>query len=66
MKDKCDSEYCWTSNVGLQGDEKSKLDDLFRPKMPEKWKSHPNEWLNTYDIQRVLRQYEKAALISFL
>ena len=27
--------------------------------MPEKWKSHPNEWLNTYDIQRVLRQYEK-------
>ena len=60
MKDKCDSEYCWTSNVGLQGDEKSKLDDLFRPKMPEKWKSHPNEWLNTYDIQRVLRQYEKS------
>ena len=60
MKDKCDSEYCWTSNVGLQGDEKTKLDDLFRPKMPEKWKSHPNEWLNTYDIQRVLRQYEKS------
>ena len=32
MKDKCDSEYCWTSNVGLQGEDKSKLDDLFRPK----------------------------------
>ena len=60
MKDKCDSEYCWTSNVGLQGEDKSKLDDLFRPRMPEKWKSNPNEWLNTYDIQRVLRQYEKS------
>ena len=59
MKDKCDSEYCWTSQVGLQGSEKSQLEDMFRPKMPEKWKKNPNEWLNTYDIQRVLRQYEK-------
>ena len=60
MKDKCNNEFCWTSNVGLQGDDKSQLEDMFRPKMPEKWKSHPNEWLNTYDIQRVLRQYEKS------
>ena len=60
MKDKCSSEYCWTSQVGLEGNEKSKLEDKFRPKMPEKWKKNPNEWLNTYDIQRVLRQYEKS------
>ena len=60
MKSKCDNEYCWTSQVGLQGDEKQNLEELFRPKMPEKWKSNPNEWLNTYDIQRVLRQYEKS------
>ena len=59
MKDKCDSEYCWTSQVGLEGSDKSQLEDMFRPKMPEKWKKNPNEWLNTYDIQRVLRQYEK-------
>jgi len=60
MKDKCDNEYCWTSQVGLENDEKSKIEDMFRPRMPDKWKKNPNEWLNTYDIQRVLRQYEKA------
>ena len=39
MKDKCNSEYCWASNVGLQGDDKSQLEDLFRPKMPKSGKA---------------------------
>lgn len=60
MKDKCSSEFCWTTQVGLSSEEKANLDDLFRPKMPDNWKKNPNEWLNTYDIQRVLRQYEKS------
>ena len=35
------------------------LQTYFRPVMPKKWLSNHREWLNTYDIENVLNQYEK-------
>jgi hypothetical protein len=31
----------------------------FRPKMPASWKKNDREWLNTYNIYHVMKQYEE-------
>jgi hypothetical protein len=36
------------------------LRTYFRPKMPEGWKADPDMWLNSDDIQHVMKQYEEA------
>ncbi len=36
------------------------LKKYFRPKMPDAWKSDPDMWLNSDDIQNVMKQYEEA------
>ena len=32
----------------------------FVPDRPEKWNKHPNDWLDSKNIQSVMNQYEKA------
>jgi hypothetical protein len=66
IKDKsdCDTEKCWkTLNFirdELSSEDLEKFEESFRPDMPEKWKSNPNEWLSTLDINKVMAQYEEA------
>ena len=31
----------------------------FAPNAPSEWKDNPNTWLNSYDIKRVMKQYER-------
>ena len=40
--------------------DKSISEDIFAPTSPEKWKTNPNEWLNSTDIQQVMKQWEAA------
>ena len=59
---KCKDEACWQTITDIMGKlssaEKDEFKFSFKPFMPEEWKSKPNKWLNTLDIDNVLDQYE--------
>lgn len=56
-----DDERCIVEKSYLSHKEKKHiLDAYFRPVMPDGWKSDPDMWLNSDDIAKVMRQYEKA------
>ena len=60
MSDVCKTEKCWLK----QNFASNKLTDelknyTFVPETPTKWKVNKNEWLNSLDIERVMKQYEK-------
>lgn len=57
LQDKCDDDYCWTKQEFLK-DNKDLKKNYFRPKMPKVWETNKREWLNTYDINKVMKQYE--------
>ena len=52
----CPHEFCWIDVDFVKG---LKLDDNFRPSMPEEWTKDMNTWLNNFDIENVLNQYEQ-------
>jgi hypothetical protein len=61
LNDVCNSERCWLNQQFV----KSHLDDnllsyTFAPDSPASWKGNPNEWLTSTDINKVMKQYEKA------
>lgn len=53
-------EDCWKNQPEIK-----KLNDIninkytFKPEYPSEWKKDKHTWLNTYDILRVMKQYEK-------
>lgn len=57
LKNVCTNEYCWTKQKFI--DKNDEIKESFRPEMPIKWKENKNEWLNTLDIEAVMKQYEK-------
>lgn len=59
----CDAkdERCIVNRANIPYREKKRLLDLyFRPPIPQAWKEKPDTWLNSDDIQAVMKQYEKA------
>jgi len=62
-KSKCRNESCWRSLSiiieNLDEKERKELKDSFKPFQPLSWKDKPNTWLNTTDINNVMKQYEK-------
>jgi hypothetical protein len=58
LKNICNDEFCWTKQQFMKNNDKEILDE-FRPEMPLNWKSNKNEWLNTLNIEAVMKQYEK-------
>jgi hypothetical protein len=59
FKNICDKESCWLKQKFIRGNVDSDLIDSFSPKIPERWKTNPNEWLSSVDILEVLNKYEK-------
>jgi hypothetical protein len=55
-----DDEECWRRQEFIR-----KLKDIdiqaftFKPHMPKEWKKNKNTWLSNYDIDLVLKQYER-------
>ncbi len=55
-----DDEECWRRQEFIK-----KLKDIdiqaftFKPNMPKEWKKNKNAWLSNYDIDLVLKQYER-------
>jgi hypothetical protein len=59
MSDVCNNEQCWLKQKFMENNLSSDLTTYtFAPKAPNKWIENPNEWLNSTDITRVMKQYE--------
>lgn len=58
MSNVCKKESCWIKQVS--GVLESDLTDSFAPESPSDWKKNPKEWLTSVDINKVMKQYEKA------
>ena len=43
-----------------ENEKKSLITKYFRPKQPDAWKKDPHTWLNSDDIDHVMKQYEDA------
>lgn len=59
MENACHSESCWLKQKFMENnldDEMTKY--TFAPKSPNKWKENHNTWLNSNDIEKVMKQYE--------
>ena len=60
MSNSCDKESCWLRSKFMEGNlDTELLNYTFAPKAPKEWKSKPNEWLSSVDIESVMKQYEK-------
>ena len=59
MQNVCNVESCWLRQQFVA----NKLDaemvtNTFAPNAPKKWKTNPNEWLTSIDLEKVMKQYE--------
>ena len=56
-------EEKWLSSPTVKrwgGDLVQRITSSFRPVRPRSWSDNPNTWLNTYDIEHVLNQYQES------
>ena len=58
LSKECTTEYCWMKRINSSQAEE-RLKQTFRPVKPVEWYKNKRTWLNTYDIQYVMEQYEK-------
>ena len=58
---RCKTERCLIEKAPIdQGKKKYLLRRYYRPKMPNEWKSDPDQWLDSNNISDVMKQYEEA------
>lgn len=57
----CRTESCWLRQKFVnEKDAKEIRNFTFAPEAPVSWSKNPSEWLSSTDIEKVMRQYEKA------
>lgn len=56
-KRKCDTEYCFVESIPGG---KKEMKVYFRPDKPDEWDKQPTTWLDSYNIEDVMNQYEEA------
>lgn len=57
----CNTEYCLVEKMpGLSKEERTEMEAFFRPKKPEEWLTKPTTWLDSFNIEDVMNQYEAA------
>lgn len=55
-----EAEHCWVQQDFVSTDTKKNiLSKAFRPLKPREWYNNRQTWLNTYDILKVMKQYEE-------
>jgi hypothetical protein len=60
LANSCNTERCWLQqNFAIDNLDTELKNYTFAPKSPPSWKKNPNEWLDSNDINRVMRQYEQ-------
>lgn len=56
---KCSGDHCWVQQDFVNSATKASiLKKAFRPLKPVEWYKNRQTWLNTYDILKVMKQYE--------
>jgi hypothetical protein len=63
MENACHNEACWLKQKFAENNlanDKELTNYTFAPKSPEKWKVNHTTWLNSTDIEKVMKQYEHA------
>lgn len=62
LNKKCYNELCWLKNTEFDDPliKKRIIKNIFRPFSPKSWNTKPFEWLSSLDIEKVMKQYEKA------
>lgn len=61
MENACHTEACWLKQKFMENNLNDELTTYtFAPKSPPKWKENHNTWLNSTDIEKVMKQYEHA------
>jgi hypothetical protein len=58
-KQKCSTEFCVVKSV-VPAPTQNPLLSYFRPEKPKKWDKKPGEWLDSFNIEDVMKQYEEA------
>ena len=60
MANACHTEACWLKQKFMENnlDNEELQHYTFAPKAPEKWKENHTTWLNSTDIEKVMKQYE--------
>jgi len=60
MENACHTEACWLKQKFMENnlDNEELKTYTFAPKSPDKWKENHNTWLNSTDIEKVMKQYE--------
>jgi|LauGreDrversion4_2_1035121.scaffolds.fasta_scaffold06366_9 hypothetical protein len=54
-------DHCLLDKSSLPEEEKKRLRRSYlRPRIPKEWKDKPNTWLDNFNIQHVMKQYEEA------
>ena len=57
---RCKTERCWLEKAPLDKAEKTEIIERnFRPTMPDSWLENPDEWLDSTNIDSVIKQYEE-------
>jgi len=57
----CDTEYCIVKKLpGLSEKDRKEMLPYFRPERPKEWDSKPKTWLDSYNLEDVMKQYEQA------
>tara|TARA_Y100001970_G_C14168729_1_gene822837 strand:+ start:297 stop:1202 length:906 start_codon:yes stop_codon:yes gene_type:complete len=59
MYSTCKRESCWLNRLMKKNLNNELLSYTFAPQSPESWKRKPTTWLNSLDIENVMKQYEK-------
>ena len=59
LSNKCNNEICWTEQDFTKTPEIKKIiREALRPKMPQSWRKNMTTWLDTDNINHVMKQYE--------
>ena len=59
-----ETEYKWVKQAPVDLSEKKALLRFFRPAMPVAWKKNPREWLDSFNIEDVLKRNEEAKKVT--
>jgi hypothetical protein len=63
---KCDTEYCLVKKLpGISQTERKGMLAAFRPEKPEEWNKKPTTWLDSFNIEDVMNQYEERKDLRF-
>ena len=59
LKDKCNDEWCWKNHDLVREIRHDPNLDVFKPIMPKDWYKNINTWLDTNNINDVMKHHSK-------